>query len=206
MWDSEDISRVQVVKSRTKETVQIHEMTLEQMENIEPKSWLSDLGMDNHSAMSFTTGIVRPSARGAWQYATDRADGKIEPFGREVVVHCRKSSRKVSLDPSKLEIICRTEGLIKYKATHVVVGVTFGLDAYCIFSQNLTVAKLFADELADGRSRLEPGNVPQNLHCILYSDLMDSGPSWTSRPVSNQYEACRDVLDQKGQKAVPLKV
>jgi hypothetical protein len=119
LWDPDDVANSVVVKTETKETVDVHSMATEQTERDDNEDeetqrdgpWLSDLGMDDHTTMSLMTGMLRPPSGGAWQYAADWADWKAETFVRqnEVAVHCCCSSKKVSaLDSiSQLEIICR---------------------------------------------------------------------------------------------------
>ena len=183
LWDPSDVSRVATVKSESKETVKIHSVATEDssededdVDDDEHGSLLSDLGMDNHSAMSLMAGLLRPTLAGAWQFAIDQTDFTMGSFDRcpKVTVHCRSSSRKLSVDPTSLEIICRPERIIKSQATHVVVAVTYGLEAFCIFSPQLSpnpdnstneddtaVAKTldyahyFANGLLNGRNRLE---------------------------------------------------
>ncbi|EFX66158.1 hypothetical protein DAPPUDRAFT_263562 [Daphnia pulex] len=250
LWDPDDVANSIVVKTETKKNVKDHSMATEQTsdddedDETEHRSWLSDLGMDDHAAISLMTGILRPSSGGAWQYAADWADWKAETFGRkaEVAVHCCSSSKKVSAVDSKtqLEIICHPEKIMKSGATHVVVAVTYGLEAFCIFSRqqpksNTTTndddeviermriyARIFADRLMDDRNHLEADQdqegdeedggqcfIPLDLQCILYSDLnqvKNGAKSWTSKPVAEQYEACRAVMRHPVNKAIPVKV
>ena len=49
--------------------------------------------MDNHTAMSLMTGMLRPSG-GAWKYAANWVNWKAETIGAEVAVHCRCSNKK----------------------------------------------------------------------------------------------------------------
>ena len=80
------------------------------------------------------------------------------------------------MSKNELEIICRRDKLMKSQATHVVVGITYGLEAFCVFSpqqqkQKLpktrtddetafegiqNYARLFADRLMDDVDHLEP--------------------------------------------------
>ncbi len=205
LWDPDDVGNSIIVKTETKENVKVHSMaTVQTSEDNEDEEterdgpWLSDLGMDDHTAMSLMTGMLRPPSGGAWQYAADRADWRAETFGRkaEVAVHCCYSSKKVSAVDSKaeLEIICRPEKLMKSGATHVVVAVTYGLEAFCIFSHrqqkpNTTTddddeviermqnyARIFADRLMDDRNHLEPdqdqeGDEEDGGQCFIPLDL-----------------------------------
>jgi hypothetical protein len=119
LWDPDDVVSLVVVKTKKKGTVKVHSMATEETSDNKDDvtecdgPWLSYLGMDNHTAMSLMTGMLRPPSGRAWQYAADWADWKAETFVRqnEVVVHCCCSSKKVSaLDSiSQLEIICRPE-------------------------------------------------------------------------------------------------
>lgn len=214
------------------------------VQDYQEKTWISDLGIDDHTATSFVTGLARPRFGGAWQYAVDRTEGKLGSFGRgaEVVVHCRRSVKKLDVEPimEKLDMVCRPKVLTENGATHVVVAIEYGLEAFCLFSHqhpqsNTTAdneeaiekmsdyAQFFADCLSNDKNRLEQhqdeegdkedgGNspIPLDLQCILYSDLVSdkSGQCWTSKPVAEQYEACRKVLfsDGSSYKLVPLEV
>ncbi|XP_046657835.1 cytolytic toxin-beta-like [Daphnia pulicaria] len=204
LWDPDDVANSIVVKTETKKNVKDHSMATEQTsdddedDETEHRSWLSDLGMDDHTAMSLMTGMLRPPSGGAWQYAADWADWKAETFGRkaEVAVHCCSFSKKVSAVDSKtqLEIICHPEKLMKSGATHVVVAVTYGLEAFCIFSRqqpksNTTTddddeatermrnyARIFADRLTDDRNHLEAdqdqeGDEEDGGQCFIPLDL-----------------------------------
>jgi hypothetical protein len=233
LWDPSDVSRLATVKTERKETVKVHSIVAEHRSEEEDDidddehgtTLLSDLGMDNHSAMSLIAGLLRPSLAGAWQYPIDRSDFTTFDHGAEVAVHCRSSSRKISVDPTSLEIICRPERLIKSQATHVVVAVTYGLEAFCIFSPQLgphpkssrddDYAHYFANGLLNGRNQLELDEeeedgrlIPLDLQCLLYSDLISvkSGQCWTLKDVGEQYQACRKVMDHLASTAIPLRV
>jgi hypothetical protein len=127
------VSRLSIVSTERKEIVKVHSMSsaFQTTEEEDHSSWLSEL--DNHSAMSLTAGLFgRSPFTGAWQFVSDRAGSSSRK--PEVAIHCRCSSRKISIDPkNQLEIICRPERIIKNKATHVVVAVKFGLEAFCVF-------------------------------------------------------------------------
>ncbi len=241
LWDPDDVSRLAVVNTDCKETAKIYQMVKQKSEedtdDSEVGPCMSDLGMDNHSAMSLMAGVLKPSSAGAWQYLADRTDwtnGSSCPEA-QVAIHCRCSTRKASVDPnSRLEIVCRADMLIKRQATHVVVAISYGLEAFCLFSQQdpstgdeeatqklLSFANFFANGLLDGRNGLEVDQddegdeedggqhlIPSNVQCQLYSDLIaaKSGQRWTSKSVAEQYEACREVFGHQANKAVPLRV
>ena len=60
LWDPDDVSRESVVTTETKETVKVHLMSaLHSNEEEEHGPWLSELGIDDHSAMSLTAGLWR---------------------------------------------------------------------------------------------------------------------------------------------------
>jgi hypothetical protein len=114
--------------------------------------------------------------------------------------------------PLAWKIICRPERLIKSQATHVVVAVTYGLEAFYIFSPQLgphpkssrdedDYAHYFANGLLNGRNQLELDEededgrlIPLNLQC------------WTLKDVGEQYQACRKVMDHLASTAIPLRV
>ena len=170
-------------------------------------SSISDLEIDDHSAMSLTANLVRPPVGSAWQYAVDRANRTVGSFGcnSQAAVFIRCSSKNVSIDPtSQLQIVCRPEGSIK-RATHVVVAVAYGLEAFCVFSAGdqevEDFAHLFSDKLlAHDASGLDG---PPQFQSILYSDLVDGR---ASQSIAEQFAACRNVLGHPSSKAIPLEV
>lgn len=131
------------------------------------------MGIDDHSALSFIAGIIHPSSGSAWQYVGDRLSGKtVSTISDEVAVHYRYVRKKISLDPTKqLEIICHLDKLYTSQATHVVVAVAYGLEAFCRFSHKnqlmvngkqsleklLNHAKNFADSLLNDRTTITNG-------------------------------------------------
>ena len=84
---------------------------------------------------------------------------KAETIRAQVAVHCRWSNKKVSAVDSKneLEIICHRDELMKSQATHVVVAITYGLEAFCVFSHQQQKKKMpktkIGDEAAAERMR-----------------------------------------------------
>jgi len=122
------------------------------------------------------------------------------------------SLRVLVTPPLAWKIICRPERLIKSQATHVVVAVTYGLEAFYIFSPQLgphpkssrdedDYAHYFANGLLNGRNQLELDEededgrlIPLNLQC------------WTLKDVGEQYQACRKVMGHLASTAIPLRV
>ncbi len=76
LWDPSDVSHLATVKTERKETVKVQSIVAKQRSEEEDDidddesgtTLLSDLGVDNHSAMSLMAGLLRPSLAGAWQY------------------------------------------------------------------------------------------------------------------------------------------
>ncbi|XP_045024272.1 uncharacterized protein LOC123469398 [Daphnia magna] len=234
LWGPDDVSDSAVV-DETKENAEVFIKTFQQtneedenLEEIEDQApFLSNLGMDDHTAMSLMAGLLRPSLKGAWQYAADWVDSKDELFshGAHVAVHCCHSEKNISFDPEiELDIVCRPEKLMQNQATHVVIAITYGLEAFCIFSQGNqvnTYARIFKDQLVNEGETLEPDqdeerdeedgghcSIPKDLKCLLYSDLVDiqDGKNWTLKPVAEQYESCRKILESGTEKTIPLRV
>ncbi|KAK4030185.1 hypothetical protein OUZ56_023162 [Daphnia magna] len=247
LWVTDDVSQLSVkteinAEVSLKTTVQTDEEDEDFHEGQDQGSFLSNLGMDDHTAMSLMAGLLRPSLKGAWQYAADWVDAKDELFshGAHVTVHCCHSEKNVSVNPeSQLEIVCQPELLANSQATHVVVAITYGLEAFCIFPQDQQAetqekerkdiemmaekirdyARHFKYRLTDESENLESdhdeddedngySSIPKDLKCILYSDLVDveDGKSWTLKPVAEQFEACRKILESGTEKAIPLRV
>ena len=233
LWETDDITGLTVVKQESKETVSAYkiaakcEVDIDDEEEIEP--WMSDIGLDDHSAMSLTAGLMTPSPAGAWQFMSEFTDWNNGSYDAQVAVHCVSVTRKISFNPqTQLQTLFNPDTLSKQQAseaTHVVVGITYGLEAFCLFShqvpkiedkedtQNLLdYANFFAKGLLDGREQLEldqdvKGDGHQlNVHCTLYSDLIGTTSGQTSRPIAEQYEVCRKLLFHQTGKFVALKV
>ncbi|KAI9559803.1 hypothetical protein GHT06_013810 [Daphnia sinensis] len=233
LWATDDVSQLSVKTEMNAEvslkaiTVQTDEEDEDLDEGQDQGSFLSNLGMDDHTAMSVTAGLLRPSLNGAWHYAADWVDAKDElsSQGAHVAVHCCHSEKNVFINrESQLKGVCQPELLPNSQATHVVIAITYGLEAFCIFPQGHqaeTYARIFKDRLVDESENLELDHdeegdeedgrhcsIPKDLQCILYSDLVDveDSKSWTLKPVAAQYEACRKILEGGTEKAVPLRV
>ena len=241
LWDPEDVPYQELVTKVKKENVKLHSMETEQRNDYRgngddkhgDEPWLTSLGMDDHSAMSLMAGVLPPKCfGGAWQYVADRVT-ESSLRDSEMVIHCYRSSRKVRVNPNGLDIICRPKKLIESKATHVVVGITYGQEAFCIFSRqqnpNSQIAaiddetmKNYAiffrqglltnqslEELDDECNEEDDGRslFPADLNCTLYTSKK-SGTNRTFKPVAQQYEACRKMLHEEHEddQDVPLKV
>ncbi|KAI9550855.1 hypothetical protein GHT06_004665 [Daphnia sinensis] len=142
IWDPDVVSRLAVVDETLKSTAKVHLKVLDQIDEDDvdgekEQTLLTDLGMDDHTAVSVTAGLLRSSLKGAWQYAADWIDQTEElNDGVQVAVHCRSTTKKVSVTPKKqLEIICLPKRLVDSQATHVVLAITYGREAFCIFPQ-----------------------------------------------------------------------
>ncbi|XP_057365083.1 uncharacterized protein LOC130685824 [Daphnia carinata] len=233
LWDPYDVSNSAVVEPNENAEVFLKTIAQTNEEGENPDEgedqtpFLSNLGMDDHTAMSLMAGLLRPSLKGAWQYAADWVESKNDLLsqGAHVAVHCCRSEKNISVDPeSQLDIVCRPERLMKIQATHVVIGITYGLEAFCIFSQDNqanTYARVFKDRLVNEDENLEQDqdeegdeedggqcSFPKDLQCILYSDLGDfkGSKSWTLKPVAEQYETCRKILEHGTVKSIPMRV
>ncbi|EFX64710.1 hypothetical protein DAPPUDRAFT_304271 [Daphnia pulex] len=198
---------------------------------VEEEPWLTRLGMDDHSAMSLMAGVFpATSFGGAWQYVADRVTDNLRDS--EMVIHCYRSSKKVQVDPIGLDIICRPKKLIESKATHVVAGLIYGQESFCIFSRQQNpnskieatddermnnYANFFRKGLSDDQSLQELEEeckeeddgrplFPPDLNCTLYTHIK-GGTNRTLKPVAEQYEACRKMLHVMHEdRDVPLKV
>ncbi|KAK4030184.1 hypothetical protein OUZ56_023161 [Daphnia magna] len=232
LWDPDDVFELKMVEEKesadvyikTADQIDEEDETLEEREDQAP--FLSNLGMDDHTAMSLMAGLLRPSLKGAWQYAADWVDSKDELFshGTHVAVHCCRFEKDISINPDQLSIVCKPKELMKIQATHVVMAITYGLEAFCIFSQDSqakTYARIFKDRLENEDDNWKPDrdeegdeedgghcSIPKDLKCLLYSDLVDiqDGKYWTLKPVAEQYESCRKILEGETEKTIPLRV
>lgn len=80
-------------------------------------------------------------------------------------------------------MICESEQLSKNQATHVVVAITYGREAFCVFSYRRQLLQMkraekvmdyvshFTDDLISGSNRLE-SDKELDLKCTFYSDLL----------------------------------
>jgi GTP-binding protein EngB required for normal cell division len=241
LWDPDDLPRIKVVNKVSKESVKVHPVEANEQSNncrgnedakVEEEPWLTRLGMDDHSAMSLMAGVLpATSFGGAWQYVADRVTDNLRDS--EMVIHCYRSSKKVQVDPIGLDIICRPKKLIESKATHVVAGLIYGQESFCIFSRQQNpnskiettddermnnYANIFRKGLSDDQSLQELEEeckeedddgrplFPPDLNCTLYTHIK-GGTNRTLKPVAEQYEACRKMLHVMHEdRDVPLKV
>ena len=71
LWDDEDVFRLAVIETETKKPVKVLTMATDEQESDEEDAsdgdWISKLGLDDHSPMSFAAGLLRPPFIGAWQ-------------------------------------------------------------------------------------------------------------------------------------------
>ncbi|KAI9550822.1 hypothetical protein GHT06_013811 [Daphnia sinensis] len=225
LWDPDDVSDSAVVEIKENADVFLKttKQTDEGNENFQggedQTPFLSNLGMDDHTAMSLMAGLLRPSLKGAWQYAADWVDSKDEllSHGAHVAVHCCYSEKNISIDPeSEIEIVCRPEKLLQTQATHVVIAITYGLEAFYIFPQGrkgtqkedrkdgemmkkttMDYARFFKDRLVDEAENLEAdedeeGDEEDGRLCCIPKDV--------------QSILYSDLVESKGGKGTPRPV
>ncbi|XP_059350252.1 uncharacterized protein LOC132087730 [Daphnia carinata] len=223
IWDPNIVSRSEVVDGTMKSTAKVNLKVPEQTDNEDGNvdeegqtTLLTELGMDDHTAMSVTAGLLRPSLKGAWQYAADWIEQTEELLNHEVqvAVHCRSTIKKASVTPN-LEIICFPRKLIDSQATHVVIAITYGREAFCIFPQEQAesqrnkqngyetimettrnYAHFFQNRLMNDYESLEPAGDEEG-------DTEDG----RSRPIPKDYQCLvySDVMAVRGGKSWTLK-
>ncbi len=89
------------------------------------------VGLDQHLQLSVVAGLIN-KLRGASYYLKERAN----PTETNRILICCVKSRKDQLDlPTLLQQGARIPALPD--ATHVVVGITYGAEAYCVLSKQL---------------------------------------------------------------------
>ncbi|XP_057374125.1 uncharacterized protein LOC130695026 isoform X2 [Daphnia carinata] len=128
-WDSEEIAGAMWSDNR-------FTLKLKSPESGSTSNKWQNMGLKEHSQASFMAGLIE-NDRGAAKYLIDR-DGFSEA---SQVFICRAKSRKLRLDYQTLisqDVPCLQdfgeEKNSKMNPTHVVVGVTYGAEAYCVLT------------------------------------------------------------------------
>ena len=119
----------------------------------ESESWnkWEIMGLDEHLQMSTAAGII-DKYKGASNYLNDRPG----PAQAVRVLVCHIKSKMECLDLATLinEDVPRIEVDGKTKATHVVTGITYGAEAYCVICQELKGEKIDRDALEEAEENL----------------------------------------------------
>ncbi len=188
------------------------------------------MNLDEHLQASVAAGLIE-KYRGASNYVNDRWN----PAQATKTVRCRVQSKKESLDVKKLIesevpfLLKDEKGMRKSEATHVIVGVVYGAEAYCVLTQDLNgkeedledieenlsrLSKKFENSLEDGQTvsdftdQFEKEEVKQlnRMKCRVYADLQ----SQTVRECGffEAYKNCIKLIEQiqnpTDNKAVPI--
>ena len=122
------------------------------------------MGLDKHLQASTMAGLVS-KYRGASNFLNDKTNSS---QASRVVILRAKSRRESLIFPT--EAVTRL--LEETKATHVVMGVTYGAEAYCVFTQDLD--NNFDDEEAREESRDEANKYLSNLATKLVASLEET--------------------------------
>ena len=218
-WDSSKLTEATQVKAEFK------------LNLIRPDSKFSNkwqhMGLDDHLQTSIVAGLI-DKFRGASHYINDQ----MNPSQATQTLVCRTKSRKERLDlPALLEnnplrFPNSTEAGVDWslpKATHVVVGIVYGAEAYCVLTQDLGsqeadedareeaeenlgkfVTKLenvlgdidFDNDLPDFKEQFNKDEKAQltRLKCRLYSDLQTSAVRECN--VVDVYAQCLKMIKQ----------
>ncbi|KZS05913.1 Uncharacterized protein APZ42_030901 [Daphnia magna] len=131
-WDSDEIARASTIRDQ-------FTLKIKSPDSGSTSNKRENVGLDEHLQASVMAGLIE-KYRGAAKYLSNRAS----PLEASQVLICRAKSRKVSLDlqtlmsqdvphlvESKNEVESSTS---KTLPTHVVVGVTYGAEAYCVLA------------------------------------------------------------------------
>ncbi|XP_046463234.1 uncharacterized protein LOC124209332 [Daphnia pulex] len=98
------------------------------------------MDLDEHHQASVVAGLIE-KYRGASNFISDVSD----PSQATINLRCHVQSKKESLDVKELIekevsfLLNNEEEMKKSEATHVVVGVVYGAEAYCVLTQDLDV-------------------------------------------------------------------
>lgn len=218
-WDSSKLTEATQVKAEFK------------LNLIRPDSKFSNkwqhMGLDDHLQTSIVAGLI-DKFRGASHYVNDQ----MNPSQATQTLVCRTKSRKERLDlpallqNNPLRFSNSTEAGVDWslpKATHVVVGIVYGAEAYCVLTQDLGsqeadedareeaeenlgkfVTKLenvlgdidFDNDLPDFKDQFNKDEKAQltRLKCRLYSDLQTSAVRECN--VVDVYAQCLKMIKQ----------
>ncbi|KAI9556598.1 hypothetical protein GHT06_016388 [Daphnia sinensis] len=174
---------------------------------------MENMGLDEHFLASFMAGLIE-KPRGASKYLSSCCSSSQAAH----VLICRAKSKVVRLDLQHLAIQdvkllhdtwTKTKSpKTKANPTHIVVGVTYGAEAYCVLTQDLKDAETDDDsreeaeqflskiarkiedaleeklDLAEFRQQFEMKEKKQlsNIKCYLYTDFPTSGTQECSVP------------------------
>ena len=191
------------------------------------------MNMDKHSQASVMAGII-DNLSGSANYLNHKAD----TTKASVTLVCRITTRKECLDLLKIasqQNIPRFTNVEDYdstkltEATHIVVGVTYGAEFYCVLTQDLDeeAGQETREQIEINLSKLarQMGTAlennqdfarfeyqwPSNLNCRLYADLQTQ--DGVSSGINNVYECCLELIKQMQKatsitesKAIPITV
>ena len=190
---------------------------------------LEDTSIDEHSQASVLAGLIN-KLNGACSYLNDHPNPK--KFNKTLT--CRIKSREEKLNLRKLisQNVTRTPMTSTSKemktkipeATHIVVGVTYGAEAYCVLTQDLednslsTLSKKLNDSLATKKNLTpfkkllseEEQNWLSTVNCRMYADLQVSADR--NCDFSDFYKHCLFLIEQnqkssvRNSKAVPVTI
>jgi len=177
LWDPEDVRRKVNRTKYRKSKINIHSAD----DSNEKKSRLA---IDDHLLMSLLSNMIG-DVTGASKYVDDRS--KAGQVG--VCLYCRVKLRREEVDPQVMkhcEFVCHDRVLRQGKATHVVVGITYGLEAFCVGCQpamehedQVDVEERLRDWFENWRQCLLDeketfGYLLEGVTCRLYTDLPSS--------------------------------
>uniref|UniRef100_A0A673XRR7 B30.2/SPRY domain-containing protein n=1 Tax=Salmo trutta TaxID=8032 RepID=A0A673XRR7_SALTR len=162
------------------------------------------LGLDQPIRTSFLSGLVE--VRGAAEYLNHPLLHK----GDYVTLHYKRTTRLDQLTSFLLEKVRRPEVIQQQTATHVVMAVTYGTQAFIVCKTNRTwttskvinklkkMIQLLTAE--DGAAQLAKSS---GLTCTYYGDLETNRGD---REITDLCESFPKLLGPSGEKAVPLRV
>ncbi len=196
------------------------------------------LNFNDHLKLSIIAGLI-DKYEGASNYLIDRSSSLAQT--NEMLV-CRVESKKVDLD--LLELVNdhiprlphdRVENIEKrvLEATHIVISVTYGAEAYCVLTEKFDgdnqeeverklsmmadkmekalMCEKDVDEFKEEFDQVEKERLGRSLSCRLYTDFSDP----QNHPVSDcnvfdAYNHCHSLIEEMqkadGDKAVPISV
>jgi hypothetical protein len=207
LWDPRDVrTHIQSKEYSQGPTLRIH-----------PADSYTDkkqmLGIDDHLVMSLMGNMVT-DYRGAAKYIDDH----FETNQAAVCLHFRRKFRRDQVDPAAMvqyDFLCNDRVLRQGAATHVVVGVTYGIQFFCVARHQIgdTEQREDAEErltcwmnhwkqsLLDDKESLQ-GQL-EGARYRLYTDIHPS-----SGLVSDQvcYQLCMNAIRNDNRTSVPFKV
>ena len=183
------------------------------------------MGLDEHLQASTAAGII-DKYRGASNYLND----KTNPYQASRVLVLKVKCKKERLNLQHLSVDGIPHLVETTKATHIIVGITYGVEAYCVLTQDLDnnvddeeTREEANDNLSDLAAKLinaleDTQNVSEfqgqfnkeekqrltKMKCRLYADCQSQAVKECS--VFDVYKHCLKLIEIQQSEAIPISI